>query len=87
MSTQDRNSWLNGKSIAEALGCSEWTVYAVKKANKEFAQQAREALIFTGRLSTPAKVSAWLQSHPDFIPSRVLAAKRVRQPRPQHQAA
>lgn len=84
--------WMNGRALATALGLGEWTIYGVKKANRIFAQQGREALIFTGRLSTPAKVAQWLEAHPDFVARHVLVpakdlAEPAHQPRPQHQAA
>ena len=86
MSAQ-RNQWLNGKSIAAALGCGEWIIYGVKKANKIFAGRGLEPLIFTGRLSTPARVAAWLEAHPDFVANQVLAAKRGQRQPQQRQAA
>lgn len=59
---------LDGVALTKALGFkSPWVVPAVKKANKRLAEQGKEALIFTGRYSTPAKVSQWLDEHPDFV--------------------
>ena len=40
---------LHATQIAADLQHGEWVVYGVKKANKIFAAQGREALIFTGR--------------------------------------
>ena len=69
---------LNGVQLACALGFGEWVIKGIKKANALFAQQGRETLIFTGRYSTPAKVSKWLDDHPDFVASQVLAPQRRR---------
>lgn len=87
--------WLNGKALAAACGCGEWTIYGIKKSNRIAHSQSRERLIFTGRLSTPAKINAWLEEHPEFIPGQVLApvrrkkepARQAPPPLPQHQAA
>jgi hypothetical protein len=83
---------LNSKQLAQALGCGVWVIYGVKKANRIFAAQGREPMIFTGWLSTPAKVSRWLDAHPDFVASRTLTphrakAKPVPEPLPQHPRA
>lgn len=83
----DKDKHLNGVELAEATGLGEWVIYAIKKANKLFAAQGKEPLIFTGRYSTPAKVSQWFADHPDFVATRVLApqkklrAERAPQPR------
>lgn len=69
----DKNKLLNGLALATATGLGEWVIYGIKKANKLFAEQGKEALIFTGRYSTPKKVAAWLADHPDFVATRVLA--------------
>jgi hypothetical protein len=53
-----------------------WVVYGIKKANRLLAAQGREDLIFSGRYSTPGKLSAWLDSHPDFVANQVLAPGR-----------
>lgn len=66
--------YLDGRRLAEATGLGEWVIYGVKKANKIFAEQGREPLIFTGRYSTPKKVSAWIDAHPDFIARHVLVS-------------
>lgn len=75
----------NARQLARALGCSEWVIYGVKKANRIRAGQTGEPLIFTGRFSTVAKVQRWLDDHPDFVANQVLApqrqaAARVRRP-------
>lgn len=68
-----RDQRLDGMALTKALGFkSAWVVPAVKKANAHLAAQGREALIFTGRYSTPAKVSKWLDDHPDFVARHVL---------------
>lgn len=68
-----REQRLDGVALTKALGFkSPWVVPAVKKANAIFAAQGREPLIFTGRYSTPAKVSQWLDDHPDFVARHVL---------------
>lgn len=68
-----RDQRLDGVALTKALGFkSPWVVPAVKKANATFAAQGREPLIFTGRYSTPAKVSKWLDDHPDFVARHVL---------------
>ncbi len=98
-----RHLQLNGREIAKELfggtdedQRGEWVVYGIKKANAIFAKRGEEALIFTGRYSTPAKVEQWLTDHPTFVANQVLApvrkkkprpAKPVRPPRPQHRAA
>lgn len=65
--------------LAAALGFeSEWVVRGVKKANRLLAFQGKESLIFTGRYSTLAKVSDWLDQHPEFVASHVLAPHRRR---------
>lgn len=61
---------MNGVELGAALNLGEWVVSGIKKANRLFAAQRGEALIFSGRYSTPAKVSAWLDAHPDFVASR-----------------
>jgi hypothetical protein len=66
---------LNCVDLAVALGMSAWQLYGVKKANRLFAKQNLEPLIFSGRYSTPAKVAAWLDAHPDFSAGRVLAPR------------
>lgn len=89
----DNDKHLNGVELSKATGLGEWVIRAIKKANKLFAAQGREPLIFTGRYSTPAKVSKWFDDHPDFVATRVLApqnqlrAKRAPQPRPLRQGA
>jgi hypothetical protein len=68
---------LNSRQIALALGNkSTWLVQAVKKSNKILAAQGKEELIFSGRYSTPGKVSAWLDDHPGFVAGHILAPKR-----------
>lgn len=69
---------LNSKGLAEALGCSTWLIGGVKKRNAELAAQGLEEPIFTGRYSTPSKVSRWLADHPEFIPTNVILAPEVR---------
>jgi hypothetical protein len=64
---------LDGVALTKAFGFkSPWVVPAVKKANAALAAQGKETLIFTGRYSTPAKVSQWLDEHPDFVARHVL---------------
>lgn len=65
---------MNGRALAEATGLGLWVIYGIKKANKIFAQQSREPAIFTGRYSTPKKIAAWLEAHPDFIARHVLVS-------------
>lgn len=81
----DQHQLLNGRDLARVLFGNEddvestrgeWTIYGIKKANKILAGQGREELIFTGRYSTPAKVSAWLAAHPDFVANHTLAPVR-----------
>jgi hypothetical protein len=48
---------LNVVQLAAFLGCGDWIVRGVKKANAMAAASAGEALIFTGRYSTPGKIS------------------------------
>lgn len=69
---QEKHKLLDGVRLAQATGLGAWVVYGVKKANKIFHGQGREPLIFTGRYSTPAKLAAWLDAHPDFVASQVL---------------
>jgi hypothetical protein len=68
----NRDARLNAKQLAAELGCGEYVVYAVKKANRMLVEQGAEKPIFSGRLSTPGKVSKWLDDHPDFVARRVL---------------
>lgn len=64
---------LDGTKLTAALGFqSTWVISAIKKANAIFAAQGKEDLIFTGRYSTPAKVTKWLDAHPGFVASHVL---------------
>jgi hypothetical protein len=74
---------MNGRQLAHAVfggtpndSRGEWSVYAIKKANRILHAQGKEELIFSGRLSTPAKINAWLTAHPDFAPNRVLCPQR-----------
>ncbi len=76
----EKNKLMNGVALAEATGLGEWVVYGIKKANKIFAAQGRESLIFTGRYSTPAKVKQWLADHPDFVATRVLVPQAAAEP-------
>lgn len=63
--------------LAAALGFdSEWVVRGVKKANRLLHKQGKEPLIFTGRYSTPAKVSRWLDEHQEFVATHYLAPQR-----------
>jgi hypothetical protein len=63
-----RDQRLDGLALTKALGFkSAWVVPAVKKANARLAAAGTEPLIFTGRYSTPAKISQWLDEHPDFV--------------------
>ena len=65
--------------LAETMGLnSPWVIYGVKKANRLLAAEGKEELIFCGRFSTPAKVSAWLDAHPDFVATRTLVPVRQR---------
>jgi hypothetical protein len=73
VTTSDDHQQLNGMELATAMNCGEWLIYAVKKANRIFAAQGKEPLIFTGRYSSPAAIAQWLKVHPDFVPTRVLA--------------
>ncbi len=73
------NEFLNGRGLAIAMfggsedsARGEWTIYAIKKANRLFAKAGKETSIFVGRLSTVARVQAWLESHPDFVPNHYL---------------
>lgn len=78
---------LDGLALTKALGFkSPWVVPAVKKANAAFAAQGSEALIFTGRYSTPAKISTWLDAHPDFVARRVLVTPEREQKYRERQA-
>lgn len=70
------HSRLNARQIAEELGCGLWIVRGVKKANRLFAEQGKEDLIFTGFYSTPAKVGKWLDDHPQFVAAKVLDPTR-----------
>lgn len=65
---------MNGRALAEATGLGQWVIYGIKKANKLLAQQGREPAIFTGRYSTPKKIAAWVETHPDFIARHVLVS-------------
>lgn len=70
---QTRDQRMNAVKLAAALGFeSTWVIRGIKKANAIFAAQGREPLIFSGRYSTPAKVSDWLDVHPEFVASWVL---------------
>lgn len=72
-----KDQLLNGKDLALALGLkSPWVIRAVKKANQMLASQGREELIFTGRYSTPAKISRWLEEHQGFVARQTLAPSR-----------
>lgn len=95
----DRNKLLDGVKLAAATGLGEWSIYGIKKANKIFHRESGEALIFTGRYSTPAKITKWIDAHPDFVARHILvkdrpakdrarqAARRAQRARPQHQVA
>jgi GAF domain-containing protein len=75
-----RDQRLDGVALTKALGFkSTWVVPAVKKANAHLAAQGKEALIFTGRYSTPAKITQWLDEHPDFVANHVLVTPERRQ--------
>jgi len=66
----------NCLGLAAALGFGgPWMIYGVKKANRIYAAQGKEPLIFAGRYSTPARVAAWLDTHPDFIARHILAPR------------
>lgn len=68
---------LNAREIAQELGFkSDFVIRAVKKANKTLAATTGEDLIFVGRYSTPRKAAQWIDTHPDFVASHVLAPKR-----------
>lgn len=68
---------MNCLDLAIALGLKgPWIIYGIKKANRQRHAQGRELLIFSGRYSTPARVAAWLESHPDFVANQVLAPKK-----------
>ena len=54
---------LNSKQLAEDLGVSTWFTKALKLAAAEYGDSP-----FMGRYTTRAKVDAWLNSHPDFVP-------------------
>jgi hypothetical protein len=71
----DKNKLLNGLALAAATGLGGWVIYGIKKANKLFAAQGLEPLIFTGRYSTPKKIAAWLETHPHFVARHVLVPK------------
>jgi hypothetical protein len=72
----DRQKFMNGRALAAATGLGVWCIYGIKKANKIFHASRGEPLIFSGLYSTPAKISDWLESHPDFIARHVLAPQR-----------
>jgi hypothetical protein len=61
-----QHRWMNSKELAAATGLGDWVVAAIKKANAELAKAGKEELIFRGRDSTPARVTAWLELHPTF---------------------
>jgi len=63
-------------SGAAAVVCGVWIVRGVKKANAMAAASAARFLIFTGRYSTPRKVSDWLDQHPRFRGWPCLAPQR-----------
>ena len=78
-----KNQLLNSLDLATALGLAgPWLIYGIKKANRQLAAQGSEPLIFSGRYSTPAKVSAWLDAHPEFVAKRVLAPQAAKTPEP-----
>lgn len=78
-----KHTRLNALQIAAALNLGEWVVYGVKKANRIFAENGKEDLIFTGRYSSPAKVMKWLDEHPDFVANQVLApVRKAAKPKP-----
>ena len=67
-----QHAQLNAKELAAFLGFeSDWVVRAIKKANWHLHEQGIEPLIFTGRFSTAAKVSRWLDDHPDFVAGQI----------------
>ncbi len=73
---------MNGRELAAATGLGLWVIRGIKKANRIFAAQAAEPLIFTGRYSTPSQISRWLAVHPEFVASRVLATTPAAQAQP-----
>lgn len=77
-----RHKQLNSVGLAAATGLGEWVVRGIKKANRVLHETKGEPLIFTGRFSTPAKVAAWLEAHPDFVARRVLLRPKVAAPAP-----
>lgn len=64
--TPQANRWMNSKELAVATGLGRWVVAAIKKANAELAKAGKEPLLFRGRDSTPARLTAWLDLHPAF---------------------
>ncbi len=74
---KDDDKRMDGVDLSAATGLGIWGIYGIKKANKLFFKQGIDpALIFTGRYCTPAKISAWLDAHPDFVANQVLDPKR-----------
>lgn len=72
-----RDQRLDGKALAIALGYkSSWVIRAIKKANGRFVADGEEEPVFQGRYSTPAKIVAWLEAHPEFIAAQTLAPRR-----------
>ena len=74
---KDDDKRMDGVELAAATGLGTWGIYGIKKANKLFFKQGIDkALIFSGRYSTPAKITAWMDEHPNFVANQVLDPKR-----------
>ena len=63
--------FLNNYAAASLeTGLSEWTLRAIKRASRGQPDSP-----FSGRLTTAARLSRWLESHPDFVPTSILVGQ------------
>lgn len=75
---KDDDKRMDGVDLAAATGLGIWGIYGIKKANKLFFKQGIDpALIFTGRYCTPAKISTWLDAHPDFVANQSMSGSQL----------